>query len=154
MADHPALDRRIYGADTTSIDANAVTVTSCEANRTIVSKDRLKGIINRKQGAGSIRLQSSSDPSHNRSWQINLVQAEVIISLFNIINSLALIVLEQGHRNQHISELRCLIKLLCGSILNQILLAKLLDPSVGEIKIAVVLESFVQLMPFAFVKPI
>ena len=82
------------------------------------------------------------------------MQAKVVISLFNIINSLALIVLEQGHRNQHISELRRLIKLLCGSILNQILLTKLLDTSIGEIKITVVLESLVELMPLALVKPI
>ena len=39
MADHSAFDRRVYGADTASVDANAVTVAGCEANRAIVGED-------------------------------------------------------------------------------------------------------------------
>jgi len=53
MADHPALDRRVYGTDTASIDTNTITVASCEANRTIVGEDGLKSIstVNRAQEA-------------------------------------------------------------------------------------------------------
>ena len=151
MESFTAANRATQRADAAGVDADTGALRDVFHNGAGSGVNRVQAVAALDQHAGAELTGRGTHAGHNRRRQRDFERRHRVIETLDVVQTrLARVVGEQAGGNQNVQELGAFIDLTGDAVLHQIFAFELLNRSVGEGHIAIVLDERVHLLELFF----